>query len=302
MTPALVAGLESELIEMLRETVLLGSPREIPATEPLGGDALGVDSLGFVTFLSAAESRFDVAIPDEVWLERGRLTVRDLAVWIGQAARASVPAAPPRDASPSLWRRIARRIHARERFHVLSFDLQSQPLPSPRVPRGVAVRAAVRADIGSTHGLWPAHVEERNRAQFLARLDEGHCCHVAIADGRIAAMTWATTHEDLETMTGLVVRPTAGAYYAFDLNVHPAYAGLGIGDALLAFELHEAKRKGLRAGHTIVRTTNHGMLALAGAIGFRRTGEIETRRILSRPFSRWQRGDRKGRRTLPLDS
>jgi ribosomal protein S18 acetylase RimI-like enzyme len=151
-----------------------------------------------------------------------------------------------------------------------------------------------------TDGFWPAHVTARNRPQFLARLDAGYACRVGLADGRVVAMTWSTARDDLETMTGLLVRPSPGACYALDLNVHPAYGGQGIGEALLAFELLEVKRLGFAAEHTIVRTENLGMLASAGGVGFRRTGEIETRRILGRPFSRWKRGGRTGSRVLPL--
>jgi acyl carrier protein/ribosomal protein S18 acetylase RimI-like enzyme len=296
---ALAGGLEIELKELLRESALAGSAREIPTGAPLGGDELGIDSLGFVTFLTAAEGRFGVAIPEELWLERGHLTLHDLAEYLRDAARPAA-APPPRAPAPSLARRLARRLLACERCHVLTFDLRVQPMPVLRPPRGIAFRDARPRDLALTEGLWPAHVAARNAPQFLARLDAGYACRVALADGAIVAMTWSTTREDEETMTGLLVRPSPGACYALDLNVHPAYGGRAIGEALLAFELREAGRAGLLAEHTIVRADNLGMLASAGGVGFRRTGGIETRRILGRPFSRWRRGERAGSGVLPL--
>jgi acyl carrier protein len=74
-------AIERELVDHLREHVLLGSGREIALDSPLG-PAVGLDSLGLMEFLSALEERFDVEFPDTLWTDRRDFTLRRLADYL----------------------------------------------------------------------------------------------------------------------------------------------------------------------------------------------------------------------------
>ena len=63
--------------------------REIPLDQPLGELGVGLDSLALVNLLTAVEAAFQVELSDDIWTERGPLSVNDLA----EIVRSTRPAA-----------------------------------------------------------------------------------------------------------------------------------------------------------------------------------------------------------------
>ena len=73
------ATVEQAIARIIRDELLLGSEREIPLDQPLGELGVGLDSLALVNLLTAVEAAFQVELSDDIWTERGPLSVNDLA-------------------------------------------------------------------------------------------------------------------------------------------------------------------------------------------------------------------------------
>ena len=86
------ATVEQEIARIIRDELLLGSEREIPFDQPLGELGVGLDSLALVNLLTAVEAAFQVELSDDIWTERGPLSVNDLA----EIVRSTRPAAAAR--------------------------------------------------------------------------------------------------------------------------------------------------------------------------------------------------------------
>ncbi|MDX1799170.1 MAG: hypothetical protein R3255_11015, partial [Candidatus Lokiarchaeia archaeon] len=64
--------------------------------------------------------------------------------------------------------------------------------------------------------------------------------------------------------------------------------GKGIGLALLSFSLQDCKRRGYENQITWVRAENLKMLnASVQMLGYEKIGEIHTKKIFLKPFSKW---------------
>src|SRR5262245_45856689 len=85
------AAAQREIARIVRDELLLGSEREIPLDQALGELGLGLDSLALVNLLTAVEAAFEVELPDDIWTERGPLSVNDLA----EIVEGTRPAAAP---------------------------------------------------------------------------------------------------------------------------------------------------------------------------------------------------------------
>ena len=93
---------EQEIARIIRDELLLGTAREIPFDQPLGELGVGLDSLALVNLLTAVEAAFGVELSDDIWTERGPLSVDDLADLVRSAPRTTAPAAGrPRFAAPA---------------------------------------------------------------------------------------------------------------------------------------------------------------------------------------------------------
>ncbi|MEU3255136.1 acyl carrier protein [Streptomyces sp. NPDC006997] len=80
----MITGLDRAAVaESVKRVVIAESrlplrPADIPDDEPLNGDVLHVNSLGFVGMLVRLEDELDVVLPDDLFVGRGFTTVRDL--------------------------------------------------------------------------------------------------------------------------------------------------------------------------------------------------------------------------------
>lgn len=324
-------AIKDKAVAILRKSALSGSDREISLDAPLGEQGLGLDSLAFLRFITELENQFDVEIPEDVWIDRGQLTLTKLIDII--TSESTTEAAPiktkPADVSPEiekptkklgklssairnkgvggglLWagqRTLAaagRIVWEQERFHILVFDLQNQPLPKVPIPSSLSLRLGTEDDLPATANLWPGNQRKEKQRLMINRLRLGYVCYTGWMDERIVAMDWVTAKDDDEPGTGLLVSPQPGSCCGLDLNEHPKYTGRGIGLATLSWSLKQSKALGLQRQYTIVQSTNEKMLRTSiGLLGFKKVGEMLTTRRFQKPSSVWQLNgvDGSGRR------
>ncbi|MEU5266043.1 acyl carrier protein [Amycolatopsis sp. NPDC021455] len=72
---------------VIAESRLSLAPEEIPDDEPLNGDLLRINSLGFVGMLVHLEDALDVTLPDDLFVGRTFKTVDDLVEVVAEGAR-----------------------------------------------------------------------------------------------------------------------------------------------------------------------------------------------------------------------
>ena len=94
---------QQEIVRIVRDELLFGSDRPIPLDTPLGELGVGLDSLALVKLLTAVEATFGVDVPDDVWTDRGPLTVDALAEIVAEAPKREAGVSMPatRDRSPA---------------------------------------------------------------------------------------------------------------------------------------------------------------------------------------------------------
>ncbi|MEV6828456.1 acyl carrier protein [Amycolatopsis sp. NPDC051102] len=71
---------------VIAESRLSLTPEEIPGSEPLNGDLLRINSLGFVGMLVHLEDALDVTLPDDLFVGRTFRTVDDLVDVVAEGA------------------------------------------------------------------------------------------------------------------------------------------------------------------------------------------------------------------------
>ncbi|EOD68660.1 acyl carrier protein [Amycolatopsis vancoresmycina] len=71
---------------VIAESRLSLTPEEIPGDEPLNGDLLRINSLGFVGMLVHLEDALDVTLPDDLFVGRTFRTVDDLVDVVAEGA------------------------------------------------------------------------------------------------------------------------------------------------------------------------------------------------------------------------
>jgi acyl carrier protein len=74
---------------VVTESRLSVDPRSISDDEPLNGELLKVNSLGFLGMLIRLEDDLGIALPDDLFVGRTFTTVGDLAVLVTTAAEAA---------------------------------------------------------------------------------------------------------------------------------------------------------------------------------------------------------------------
>ncbi|MEA5360942.1 acyl carrier protein [Amycolatopsis sp., V23-08] len=72
---------------VIAESRLSLAPEEIPDNEPLSGDLLRLNSLGFVGMLVHLEDALEVELPDDLFVGRTFKTVNDLVEVVAEGAR-----------------------------------------------------------------------------------------------------------------------------------------------------------------------------------------------------------------------
>ncbi|MEW5795012.1 MAG: acyl carrier protein [Candidatus Zixiibacteriota bacterium] len=314
------AQLEQEVAGILRRVAFSGSDREINSEDPLGEFGLGLDSLALTTFITALENRFEIEIPESIWVERGQMSFKDLVELIAKSigerelsagakiARPVAAEAPALSGSPwdklietvrgrgvfrgmtwgarKSFARLAEAIYKRDHYYILAFDLVRQPVPQIRVPDGTTFRAVSPDDLQATNGLWRRAEEQEKQQLFVERLRKGYTGYAAWLDGNIVGLCWVTEVGDFEPDTGLQIKLRENSCYGLDLNERPDYHGRGIGLATVAFSLQKAAESGRAFHYSIVHEKNERMLAAAiQLVGYRMLGEIVTTRWLLRPHS-----------------
>jgi acyl carrier protein/GNAT superfamily N-acetyltransferase len=326
--------IEQEVIQILRQTSLAGSDREINMQDPIGDLGLGLDSLALVEFVTALEKRFQMEMPDDIWSEKGQLTVQHFVEAVAVSAPSAIPAEPLASPGPGLDRkteapatlgrasggpqvsqprmskrplgdlprRIRRFCHQQEHFMILAFEPSPEPLPAYVSPLSLTLREATPADADALQTYWrsfPYETVDQERmtmALFQERLTAGSCCLTAWHEDRIVGMDWLFSKGYRCPYTGLEITWPRDVCYGGELYEHEDYHGKGVGLALLAFSLAETSRKGLRRQVTLVSAKNIKMLgASIQYLGLKVIGEIHTTRFLRHPFSTWRVSGRSGR-------
>jgi acyl carrier protein/GNAT superfamily N-acetyltransferase len=323
MTSALEPAVaEQEIARIIRDELLLGSGREIPFDQPLGELGVGLDSLALVNLLTAVEAAYGVEISDDIWTERGPLSVDDLADLVRSAPRTAARPTIDRD-SPVLQGRMERFEHAfrgrgaggravwaairvaapvkrflfhRTRHLLLERRLDDVASMELAPPSGIDVRPLAPEEKPDLSDLWAPANAKQLRHVFEQAVDDGAIALVACEGSRVVALDLISGRggEDV-----VIVSP--GACYGFLLLEAPAARGRGIGLALAAYSFVLARELGFRAQLTHVWEGNSAMLAAATQLlGFRIIGSGLRMRVAGMTRWSWQVGDtrRRGRRLV----
>lgn len=319
------------VLDTLRRTALSGSCRAISPDEPLGELGVGLDSLALIEFATAVEKRFQVQLPDEMWVERGQLSLGRLSDWLCQSISPSIlaeagvlqppPVQPdggekntPSEAVPAsrqaaghfstLGRRLrsmAVGLYQHEKWYVLEFRLTEKPLPAfmPALP--VQVRPAALDDSDALHAFWNSFNYETidgpkmDMTLFKARLESGAVCLAAWRQEQIIGMDWLFTKGYRCPYSRLTFTWPPDTCYGGELWEHAEFHGKGVGMSLLAASLATARKAGYLRQVTVVKAQNTKMLSAAVQLyGFEKTGAISVTRLLRRPFSIWHKGGKSG--------
>ena len=326
---------EHEVVEVLRRSALRGSERHVGLDDALGEQGLGLDSLGLVDFVTALENKFQVELPDNLWTERENLSIRycaDLIVksnatlsrenevyepirnqrntiglpWSKKASSAISELGAVRGATWILGHlilHVSDCFYLRQKYYILKFDVAERDLPSYSSSSNLTLREISTEDSDAYSEFCSSIVYRTHTANktmtmelFRQRLESGYVCLGAWLNGRIVGIDWLSGEGYKCPFTGLLLSWPNETCYAMELFEHPAHTGEGIGLALLAFSLATAKDRGYDSQVTMVIGRNVKMLSAAVQLfGFAKIGEIDTSRVLFKPFSSWKIGYKKGR-------
>jgi acyl carrier protein/GNAT superfamily N-acetyltransferase len=307
---------QEQILRLVRDELLFGSERPIPLDAPLGELGVGLDSLALVRLLTAVEADFGVDIPDDVWTDRGPLSVSDLADIVTEAPKqeAVVVAAEPtlvrgrmeRAESALAGGGVAHRAawagvrllgpvkqfaFGYSRNFVLERGLDDLAAMQVEPPPGIVLRAYKPEDEGSLAGLWPGFAERHGRSFLRRSLQEGATALIAAEESRIVALGLLSVAGEEEVDVG-----RSDACYGYWLTEAPAARGRGIGLALVAYSLRVGRERGFQAQLTWVAEDNTAMLAAATQLlGFRSIGTASRLRVAGLTRWSWQVDGRRGR-------
>jgi acyl carrier protein/GNAT superfamily N-acetyltransferase len=316
------AAAEQEIARIVRHELLFGSERPIPFDEPLGELGLGLDSLALVNLLTAVEAEFGVELSDDIWTERGPLSIDDLADLVRSAPRTAARPTIDRD-SPVLQGRMEQFEHAlngrgavgraawaairvaapakrflldRSRHLLLERRLDDVSRMEVAPPPGIELRQLAREEKPDLSDLWVGANARRMRRVFEHAVDDGAITLVARERSRVVALDLISARggEDVE-----IVSP--GACFGFFLVEARTARGRGIGLALAAYSFAVARERGFRAQLTHVWEGNTAMLAAATQLlGFRIIGSARRKRVVGMTRWSWQVDGtrRRGRRVV----
>jgi acyl carrier protein/GNAT superfamily N-acetyltransferase len=299
---------EQEIARIIRDEILLGSEREIPLDQPLGELGVGLDSLGLVNLLTAVEAAFQVELSDDIWTERGPLSVNDLAEIVRSTRPAVAPTAPAQAGSALLHGRmeqveerlrrrgaagraawtvvrvavpVKRFLFARTEHVLLERRLDGEISTAIEPPPGIELRLLRPEERPDLSDLWaPVHARRMTNV-FQREVDRGAIALVACSEDRILAVDLLSGSGGLEVEVN-----SPGACFGFLLAEARAARGRGIGLALAAYSFTVARERGFRTQRTDVWKGNTAMLAAATQLlGFSIIGSA--RRIQVFGISRW---------------
>ena len=115
--------------------------------------------------------------------------------------------------------------------------------PLPASPGARVPAAFVR--IGPEDAQELALAMEGDGAAVLQRFARGKHCYVARIESKLASYGWVTFDEEGIGELGISIRLQAGEAYIWDCVTLPAYRGLRLYPALLAYILHDLQRDGI---------------------------------------------------------
>ena len=295
--------IEREAVEVLRRSSLSGSDREVGLDDALGEQGLGLDSLALVEFVTALENRFRIELPDDVWTERDRLSIRYCVDVIMESGHHAVPRTED-DYKPTPSRRstiglswtekgisairelgpvrgvawiaghfalhITDLFYLRQKYYILTADLMQPEVPGYEPSVDLVLRELDQED-GPAFGdfcssvVYRTHTGDRRMTLelFYERLTSGYVCLGAWHDDKLVAVDWLSAEGYKCPFTGLQLHWPDDSCYAMELFEHPGYVGKGVGLALLAYSLTVAKERGYREQATMVIATNVKMLSAA---------------------------------------
>jgi acyl carrier protein/GNAT superfamily N-acetyltransferase len=311
------AGAEYEIARIVRDELLLGSERPIDLDQPLGELGVGLDSLGLVNLLTAVENEFGVELSDEIWTDRGPLSVNELAEIVRAATASTAPVRAADRDSPVLHGRleqleeklrrrgapgraawgairvvapVKRFLYMRSRHLVLERSLDDPAPATPAPLTQIELRTLAPGDKPDLSELWtPVHARPMAR-RFEQAVDDGAVPLVACEDGRVIALDVIS---DSGYMDVQVRSP--GACFAFLLTEARAARGRGIGLALVAYSFAVARELGFRKQLTHVWEGNTAMLAASTQLlGFSVVGSARRTQVAGLARWTWDVGGTKG--------
>jgi acyl carrier protein/GNAT superfamily N-acetyltransferase len=310
-------AVEQELVRIVRDELLLGSEREIELDRPLGELGVGLDSLALLNLLTRIESSFEVELPDDVWTQRGPLSLADLAELVAATPSTAASPATPGEPAPVLQGRMERVEYAlrrygapgrvawgavrlaaparrflltRDRNVILERRLDDEAPPVP-APEAVVLRRFRAEDEERLTGLWAPYNEPSGRRGLKQWLRRGATALVAAQGDRVVALDVFSAEGDDDVQ---LARPEA--CYGFYLTEAPDVRGRGVGLALVAYSFEKARELGFRTQLTYVRDDNTPMLAATTQLlGFEVIGTARRTRVLGLTRWSWEVDGRRGR-------
>ena len=246
---------ERAIARIIRDELLLGSEREIPFDQPLGELGVGLDSLALVNLLSAVEAAFRVELSDDIWTERGPLSVNDLAEIVRSTRPAAAPTLSAQGDSAALhgrmeqleqrlrrrgsagraaWAAIrmaapARRfLFARTQHVLLERRLDEEISTEIAPPLGIEFRPLLPGERPDLSDLWaPVHARRMTKV-FQREVDRGAIALVASVGHRVVAVDLLSGSGGLDVEVN-----SPGVCFGFLLAEARAARGRGIGRALI---------------------------------------------------------------------
>jgi acyl carrier protein/GNAT superfamily N-acetyltransferase len=324
-----VAEIEAGVISTLRRCALGGSDRAVQTSDQLGELGLGLDSLSLVEFVTALENQYAIQFPDDFWVERGHLTLRDFIDVIVESDRSSEPSSPISrativekfqvDEKPKtkreqiavvtkaegwlgglywIFKKLLGRIYRVDpkRF-ILAYDLKRNNIPQPNPDIDIELRIA---GIDDEKVLSKIEVVQHDKVMstkyFKERLDSGFICFVAYHNGSIIGVDWVSDQGKEEYVsTGLTFAMEKESCYALELYEDKRFLGKGVGLALLTYSLAVCRERGYARQITWVNADNVKMLsASVQLLGARKIGEFQVKRIFNKPYTRWTLEGKEG--------
>ena len=312
------ASAEQEIARIVRDELLLGSERPIPLDQPLGELGVGLDSLGLVNLLSAVENEFGVELSDEIWTDRGPLSVNELAEIVRTTATsAAAPGRPVDRESPVLHGRlerieerlrhrgaagraawaatravapVKRFMWTRTRHLVLERRLDDPAPATPNPLTQIELRTLAPGEKPDLSELWtPVHARSMAR-NFEQAVDDGAVPLVACEGGRVVALDVISARGYLD-----VEIDSPGTCFGFLLTEARAARGRGIGLALVAYSFVVARELGFRTQLTHVWDGNTAMRAAATQLlGFKIVGRALRTQVAGIARWTWDVGGTKG--------
>ena len=162
-------------------------------------------------------------------------------------------------------------------FWMMDLD---QPLPVGLVPRLPVAFMRIGPEVAQEL----AHAMQLDDPSVvLQRFARGCHCYAGRIDGKLATYGWVTFDEEGISELGLNFRLKAGEAYIWDCATLPAYRGLRLYPALLAYILCELHRQGLHRAWIGADTDNLASQSGLALVGFRPVVDVFITHVSTMP-------------------